>query len=61
MTDMLTLSDAIKNGKIAEFVKQEEAPDDEACLNHIMEVRFGMRHVCQACGVEGTFHKLTKN
>jgi transposase-like protein len=34
-------------------------PDDEACLNHIMEVRFGMRHVCQACGVEGTFHKLT--
>ena len=34
-------------------------PDDEACLNHIMEVRYGMRHVCQACGVEGTFHKLT--
>jgi transposase len=33
-------------------------PDDDACLNHIMEVRFGMRHVCQACGVEGTFHKL---
>jgi transposase-like protein len=24
-----------------------------------MEVRFGARHVCQACGVEGTFHKLT--
>lgn len=34
-------------------------PDDDACLNHIMEVRFGMRHVCQACGVGGTFHKLT--
>src|SRR6202521_2951912 len=34
-------------------------PDDDACLNHIMEVRFGARHVCQACGVEGTFHKLT--
>jgi transposase-like protein len=34
-------------------------PDDETCLNHIMEVRFGMRHVCQVCGVEGTFHKLT--
>jgi len=33
-------------------------PDDEACLNHIMEVRFGVRHVCHACGVEGTFHKL---
>jgi ISXO2-like transposase domain/Transposase zinc-ribbon domain len=34
-------------------------PDDDACLNHIMEVRYGMRHVCQVCGVEGTFHKLT--
>lgn len=33
-------------------------PDEDACLNHIMEVRFGQRHVCQACGVEGTFHKL---
>jgi len=33
-------------------------PDDDACLTHIMEVRFGARHVCQACGVEGTFHKL---
>jgi transposase len=33
-------------------------PDDDACLNHIMEVRFGVRHVCHACGVEGTFHKL---
>ncbi len=34
-------------------------PDDDACLNHIMEVRYGVRHVCKACGVEGTFHKLT--
>lgn len=33
-------------------------PDEDACLNHIMEVRFGVRHVCAACGVEGTFHKL---
>jgi transposase len=34
-------------------------PDDETCLNHIMEVRYGVRHVCKACGAEGTFHKLT--
>jgi transposase len=34
-------------------------PDDDACLFHIMEVRYGMRHVCATCGVEGTFHKLT--
>ncbi len=34
-------------------------PDDDACLTHIMEVKYGQRHVCRACGVEGTFHKLT--
>ena len=34
-------------------------PDDDSCLNHIMEVRFGMRHVCQACGKDSTFHRLT--
>lgn len=33
-------------------------PDDEACLNHIMEVRFGMRHVCRKCGKETTFHRM---
>lgn len=34
-------------------------PDDETCLNHLMEVRFGMRHTCRACGVDATFHRLT--
>tara|TARA_R110000787_G_scaffold117002_9_gene227490 strand:+ start:1426 stop:2310 length:885 start_codon:yes stop_codon:yes gene_type:complete len=34
-------------------------PDDDACLAHVMEVRFGMRHVCQKCGCVATFHKLT--
>lgn len=33
-------------------------PDDEACLSHIMEVRYGQRHTCWACGVYGTFHRL---
>jgi len=33
-------------------------PDEETCLNHVFEVRYGVRHVCGACGVEGTFHKL---
>src|SRR5258708_24755319 len=33
-------------------------PDEDACLTHIMEVRYGLRHVCRACGVECTFHKL---
>ena len=34
-------------------------PDDEACLTHVMEVRYGLRHVCGKCGVESTFHKIT--
>lgn len=34
-------------------------PDDEACLSHIFNVRYGSRHVCRACGVESTFHRLT--
>jgi transposase-like protein len=37
----------------------ERFPDDETCLNHIFEVRFGSRHVCRACGKESTFHRLT--
>jgi transposase len=35
-------------------------PDEDVCLNHIMEVRFGVRHTCHACGVYGTFHKLSE-
>lgn len=34
-------------------------PDDDACLAHIMKVRYGgTTMVCEACGVEGEFHKL---
>jgi len=33
-------------------------PHDASCLNHIMEVRYGVRHECRKCGVYGTFHKL---
>jgi transposase len=35
-------------------------PDEASCLNHIMEVRYGVRHECRKCGVYGTFHKLDK-
>ena len=34
-------------------------PDDDACLAHIMEVRYGLRHECKSCGRYGTFHRLT--
>lgn len=33
-------------------------PDEDACLNHIMSVRFGHRHKCRNCAVESTFHQL---
>src|SRR5271168_2526727 len=32
---------------------------DEACLEHIMEVRYGLRHPCDKCLHVSTFHKLT--
>ena len=35
-------------------------PDDDACLHHVMEVRYGTRHVCEKCGKESTFHKLSQ-
>jgi|TARA_R110002124_G_scaffold9708_7_gene49962 transposase-like protein len=43
---------------IREFFKQY--PDDETCLDHIMAVRYGMRHVCQKCGKDSTFHRITE-
>jgi len=33
-------------------------PNDEACLEHVMNVRYGLRHVCSKCGKEASFHKL---
>lgn len=41
---------------VREFFKR--FPDDDVCLHHVMEVRYGVRHVCGACGTESTFHKL---
>lgn len=35
-----------------------EFKDDDACLNRIMEVRYGFRHVCRACGKDATFHRM---
>jgi len=34
-------------------------PDDDACLQHVMDVRFGLKHVCGACKQEATFHRVT--
>lgn len=34
-------------------------PNDDTCLDHVMDVRYGMRHVCSKCGVDSTFHRIT--
>lgn len=34
-------------------------PNEETCLEHVMDVRFGLRHDCRMCGVvNATFHRL---
>ena len=35
-----------------------EFSSDDVCLTRIMEVRFGLRHICEKCGKDATFHKL---
>lgn len=55
---MSKASQELKLGRLTVREFFARFPDDESCLNHIMEVRFGTRHECRACGVYGTFHKL---
>ncbi|MEQ1619694.1 MAG: IS1595 family transposase [Terricaulis sp.] len=35
-------------------------PTEEACLEHVMKVRYGLRRVCDKCKIEATFHRLGK-
>jgi transposase-like zinc ribbon protein len=37
----------------------EEFTDDDACLKRVIEVRYGLHHICGACGNEASFHKIT--
>ncbi len=41
-----------------EFLK--EYPTDEACLDKIMELKFGKASFCPGCGSETKFHRITK-
>ena len=34
-------------------------PDDDACLDHLMEQRYGLKCFCPSCGVETTFHRIS--
>src|SRR5277367_4807894 len=50
-------NDITRKLTIREFLKR--FPNDDACLEHIMTVRYGHRHTCRACGVvDATFHRL---
>lgn len=33
-------------------------PNDEACLNHLMTVRYGAKFHCSSCGAEAKHHKV---
>jgi transposase len=33
-------------------------PTEDACLEHLMNLRFGMKHQCTRCGAVSTFHRL---
>ena len=35
-------------------------PDDEACLNHLYETRYGSNPTCERCGETGKFKRLKK-
>ena len=41
-----------------EFTK--EYPTDEACLDKIMDMKFGSTPMCPGCGAETKFHRITK-
>lgn len=38
----------------------ERFSSDAACLEHVMEVRYGLRHECGKCGTLSTFHRLAE-
>ncbi|MGE0667678.1 MAG: IS1595 family transposase [Sphingomonadales bacterium] len=47
----------VKPFSVREFFQR--FPTDDACLEHIMAVRYGLRHTCGKCGViDATFHKI---
>jgi len=49
MTNKFTINDFFKR-----------FPDDDTCLTHIMEVRYGKELVCPKCKKHGKFHKIKK-
>jgi transposase-like protein len=46
----------MKQMTIREFF--QKFPDDETCLNHIFDVRFGQGHVCPKCEKASKWHRI---
>ncbi len=49
---------ANKPPTIQEFFRR--FPDDDACLDHLMEVRYGKRFECPSCGKQTKYHRIRK-
>lgn len=47
---------AVQSMSVREFFAR--FPSDDACLEHVMKVRFGLRHPCDKCLTNATFHRL---
>src|SRR5690606_34017102 len=47
-----------KTFSVQDFFKR--FPDDSACLNHLMQVRYGHQLDCPKCGRYGKFSRITK-
>ena len=47
-----------KQPNILEFT--ERFPTDDACLEHLMRVRYGERHACSKCGREARYYRVKK-
>jgi transposase len=46
----------MKQTNVCQFCKQ--FPTDEACLEHLFNVRFGQAHTCPKCDREAKWHSL---
>ncbi|MBV9858629.1 MAG: IS1595 family transposase [Alphaproteobacteria bacterium] len=49
-------SNNVQPFSVREFL--ERFPTDDACLEHLMELRYGLRHPCKRCLNLATFHRL---
>jgi transposase-like protein/DNA-directed RNA polymerase subunit RPC12/RpoP len=55
--ELMEKNDLTRKLSVREFFKR--FPEEETCLEHVMDVRFGLKHTCGKCGVvDATFHRL---